>query len=63
MTARRTPPPLIALSPGDLVPSRVDQYLRGLRGAVEAGLSPGQLVVEVTERAAITEWKTFRPQG
>ena len=31
-----------------------------VRGAVEAGLSPGQLVVEVTERAAITEWNSFR---
>lgn len=31
-----------------------------VRGAVEAGLSPGQMVVEVTERAAITEWKSFR---
>jgi EAL domain-containing protein (putative c-di-GMP-specific phosphodiesterase class I)/GGDEF domain-containing protein len=31
-----------------------------VRGAVEAGLSPGQLVVEVTERAAITEWNIFR---
>lgn len=31
-----------------------------VRGAVEAGLSPGQMVVEVTERAAITEWKTFQ---
>ena len=42
---RRLPPPLLALSPGDLVPASVPGFLAGARAAVGAGLA-GVLVRE-----------------
>lgn len=42
---RRLPPPLLALSPGDLAPASVPGFLAGARAAVGAGLA-GVLVRE-----------------